>query len=136
MTGDRPRHLPWPSLIGWTLGGVLVSAGILFGFGLLLPMSLVGVALLAFTAIRGHSWPEALASLIGPGLFLLAIGYAAANPGEPICSADRHFVLHPGQSYRCTEAMSPWPWLTLGVGAVGVGTVGYGIAYRSVRRHR
>ena len=125
----RPRR--WPSFAGWLFGGLLFAGGILAGFGLLLPLSLLGAVILGLTAIRGSRWPESLAALIGPGLILLAFAMAAAFPGVATCPADGHHVLQPGQqSYQCAEEMSPWPWFVTGMGLLAGGTIGYAFAYR------
>ena len=111
------------SSAGWVLAGAGLGTGLLaiLSIG---PFILAGTALLTVAlAWRADRRLAAPALLAGLAVLPLYVGYLnRAGPGE-VCSAT-------ASSQTCTQEMTPWPWLAIGLALAATA------AWLALRGHR
>lgn len=112
---SRP-HRPWGWFVSWMLVGAadaLAVIGILTIGILVLPVAVIATVLLARRASSLRGLPGVAAGLGLPPLYVAWLNHA--GPGQ-VCVA-----VSGGES--CTQEMSPWPWVAVGVALIVGGIV-------------
>lgn len=113
--------MPW--FIAWAAVGAGYAFGVLAALSIgvfVLPMAAVATVVLARRR-QARTGPTGLVS--GLGLPLLYVAFLnRAGPGT-VCMTT-------GTRQSCTDELSPWPWLLIGVALVVVGCVWFGVRTR------
>lgn len=122
MRAGTGRH--WLHFVLWAVAGASVAVGLLAVLTIGVFVLPAAAALIGVLAWRGDRRLAAPGILTGLGLLPLYVGYL--NRGGPgmVCTGT-------AANGSCTQEMSPWPWIAVGLCLIAAGTA---ICVRQRRR--
>jgi membrane protein implicated in regulation of membrane protease activity len=130
MTGITAMRAKAPTMLGF-LGWLVVGAGGAIGMLAILTIGIFvlpcAALLAAFLTWRGYGRLAAPSLLTGSGLALLYVAFLNRDGPGTTCTTS-------GASQTCTQEMSPWPWLVVGLLLASAGITLAGAALSRSRR--